>query len=225
MYDAEYRVNTFSHTRDDVWMIMGAGLCGGIVLKWLRDSIFYKQNYDEMTALAENVPAGSEGLFFLPYLTGSRCPDNDAYSQGIFAGLTLNHTQAHMIRSGMEGIVYNLKDAFLIFEQMGLETDSIIASGGGARGDLFLQIEADMFDREIKVTRGNEQSCMGAAIAAAVGTGTYASYREACEWMVQYQDKRVEPVRENVKIYQEEYQMYRDIYLNNREWFHKRENV
>lgn len=225
VYDEKYRVNTFSHTRDDVWMIMGAGLCGGIVLKWLRDSIFYKQNYDEMTALAENVPAGSEGLFFLPYLTGSRCPDNDAYSQGIFAGLTLNHTQAHMIRSGMEGIVYNLKDAFLIFEQMGLETDSIIASGGGARGDLFLQIEADMFDREIKVTRGNEQSCMGAAIAAAVGTGTYVSYREACEWMVQYQDKRVEPVRENVKIYQEEYQMYRDIYLNNREWFHKRENV
>lgn len=224
VYDALYRVNTFSHTRDHVWMIMGAGLCGGIVLKWLRDSIFHKQNYDEMTAQAATISAGSEGLFFLPYLTGSRCPDNDAHAQGIFAGLTLNHTQAHMIRSGMEGIVYNLKDAFVIFEEMGLSTDLIIASGGGARGDLFLQIEADMFDREVKVTKGNEQSCIGAAIAAAVGTGMYASYQEACEHMISYQNKIVEPIQENVKIYQEEYQMYREIYENNRVWFHRKEN-
>ena len=93
-----------------------------------------------------------------------------------------------------------------------------------ARGDLFLQIEADMFDREVKVTKGNEQSCMGAAMAAAVGIGMYASYQEACEHMISYQDKIVKPIQENVKIYQESYQMYREIYANNKAWFHRKEN-
>lgn len=219
--DSQYRINIFSHLVPERWMLMGAALSGGVILKWLKNQIFGYGNYDSMTAEAASVPAGSEGLFLLPYLDGARCPVNDSQASGIWAGLTLKHTRAHMIRSAMEGIVYSMKVPFQIFEELGLRTERVIASGGGARGELFLQIEADMFDREIRKTAENEQSCLGAAITAAVGTGCYGSFEEACGRMVRYEDSVTVPRKENVKIYEEGYQRYLELYPNNREWFHK----
>lgn len=217
--DGLYRTNTFCHVKEDLWNIQGSNLSGGVSLKWLMKNILHKQSYDEMTALAEKIPAGSEGLFFLPYLSGERTPYHDPLARGIFLGLSLKHEEGHMIRSVMEGIIYSLKNSLEIFQDMGITYGKIIASGGGARSQLFLQMQADIFDDAVYTTEGEEQACVGAAITAAVGAGYYSSYEEACERMVTYKDGITEPCRENQKIYEKGYQIYKELYIHNKEIF------
>lgn len=219
LFDREYRTNTFCHVKEDLWTIMGANLSGGVALKWLKNNILGISEYDQMTDLAETVPAGSEDLLFLPYLNGERTPYNDPNAKAIFLGLTLKHSKAHMIRSAMEGVVFALKNSIEIFNDLGIKFEKIIASGGGARDRLFLQIQADMFDKEIYTNVGNEQACIGAAITAAVGVGAYSSYEEACENVVKFNTHVVKPIRENVKVYEERFEKYRQIYLKNRDLF------
>ena len=211
LYDKLYRTNTFCHVREDRWMLMGANLSGGVALKWLMKNILDMQSFDEMTALAETVPAGSRGILFLPY--------NDPDAKGIYHGLTLSHTKADLIRSTMEGIIFGLKNSLEIFQDMGVEFQRILASGGGARGRLFRQIQADMFGKEIYTSLIQEQACMGAAITAAVGTGGYASFEEACGRIVRLSSDVVVPDPENQKVYEERYQIYKELYPRNKELF------
>ncbi|MGI6070698.1 MAG: xylulokinase [Blautia sp.] len=221
LLDKESRINVFSHTRKGHWMLMGANLSGGLALKWLRDHIFSQTNYQKMNLLGEQVPPGSDGLLFWPYLNGTRCPANDADTQAAFVGLTLKHDYRHMIRSVMEGIVFSMFEAASIFHDMGLSSDMLIASGGGAKGKLFREIEADVFNLPVRTNECEEQSCLGAAIAAAVGTGEYDSYEEACGKMVRYSQQWQYPNLENHKRYQEIFAVYHDFYKCNREIYHR----
>lgn len=218
--DTAYRTNTFCHVKEDLWMLMSCGLCGGAAMKWIGQSVFHNLSFQDMNLMAEQVPVGSDGLIFLPHLNGSRSPDNDPRARGMFMGLKLNHTGAHFIRSIMEGIVFSLKDSMNLLEEItGSTSDRIIASGGGARGDLFLQMEADIFDKPVYTTKDAEQSCIGAAITAAVGTGYFKNYEEACEKVVRFSDRPVEPVKEHVKIYEELFPIYHRLYRQNKELF------
>lgn len=219
VYDKLFRTNTFCHVNERLWMMMGANVTGGLCLKWLKNQMVYQDSFDAMNAIADTVPAGSDGLIFLPYLSGGRCPHNDPNAKGMFFGLTLGHTQAHLIRSTMEGIIFSLMDCYQIFRKCGMEPSRMIASGGGARGNLFLQIQADMYDREIYTNLGKEQSCIGAAIAAAVCTGEYASYQQACEKIVKYSDKVTVPDPENHKVYMELFAKYTELYSHNKDLF------
>lgn len=220
LYDEEYRTNTFCHVKKDLWMLMGAHLSGGVAMKWLMNQILYMDTFDEMTALASKAPAGSEGLLFLPYLSGERTPYNDPDAKGIYFGMTLRHGREHMIRSTMEGIVFGLRTSIEIFKGLGIEYSKIIASGGGARGQLFLEMQADIFDCDIYTNVGNEQAGIGAAITAAVACGEYADYEEACARLVRMKDTVVTPNRENQKYYEEQFAVYRELYGHNKDLFH-----
>lgn len=219
LYDSKFRTNTFCHVPPESWLLMGANLSGGIALKWLMNQILEMKNYDAMTRLAETVSAGSEGLLFLPYLSGERTPYNDPAAKGIYFGMTLKHTRAHLIRSTMEGIVFGLRTSLDIFKEQGLACRKTIASGGGARSSLFLQMQADILDCEIFTNKEQEQACMGAAITAAAACGEYADYQEACEKTVRLKDKTVLPNRENQKYYEEAFGLYQELYPHNRELF------
>ena len=220
VYDKEFRTNTFCHVKKDLWMLMGAHLSGGVAMKWLMNQILDMGSFDEMTALASTVPAGSEGMVFLPYLSGERTPYNDPDAKGIYFGMTLKHTRAHMIRSTMEGIVFGLRSSIEIFKGLGIEYHKIIASGGGARGRLFLQMQADIFDCDIYTNQGSEQAGIGAAITAAVACGEYKDYEEACAKLVHMKDEAVSPIRENQKHYEEQFAVYRELYRHNQDLFH-----
>lgn len=219
--DRFYRLNTFCHVPENRWITMGAGLNGGIVLKWLRKEIFREvSDYDTMSELASKVPAGADGLVFLPFLCGERSPYMDAKAKGIFFGLGLIHTREHMIRACMESVVYSFLDCMRVFEQLGIPMeDRIIASGGGARSALWLQMQADILQKEIYTTRGREEACIGAAIAAGVGCGIYGSLEEGCQVVVKMDDKVYEPDRSNYEVYMENFELYRKIYRNNKELF------
>lgn len=220
-HDKAYRTNTFCHVKEDLWMLMSVNLSGGAAMKWLGDMVFQGLSFAEMNEMAATVSVGSDGLIFLPYLTGGRSPDNDPRARGMFMGLNLSHTKAHFVRSTMEGVVYSLKNSFETLESIVHKTpDRVIASGGGARGQLFLQMEADAFNRPIYTTVEAEQSCVGAAITAGVGVGYYASYGEACDAVVRFHDTVIEPIAENVRRYEEYFAIYKELYGRNREVFH-----
>lgn len=116
-----------------------------------------------MSELAQEAPAGSEGVIFLPYLAGERTPHMDPDACGMFYGLRLAHTKAHMARAVMEGVTFALRDCMEILKQMGITGKRVISSGGGASSPVWLQIQADIFDREICVCDVAEQACLARA--------------------------------------------------------------
>lgn len=219
IYDPQLRTNTWCHANEHLWSIMGAHLSGGVALKWLKNNILEMGTFDEMNEYAAKIPAGSEGLLFLPYLNGERTPHNDPDAKAVYLGMTLKHTKAHMIRSTMEGIVYSMKESMSILESLGIKADRIIASGGGAKSPLFRQIQADMYNCPIYTNREKEQASLGAAITAAVGCGYFKGYEEACESMVRLNDEITEPNPEHVKIYDEEFLRFKEIYRANKKIF------
>lgn len=219
--DPLYRTNTFCCVKDDVWMLMAVGMCGGSAMKWMQ-SILQVEDFETLNRMAQSVPPGSDGVVFLPYLSGSRCPENDPRSRGIYLGLTLGHGREHLVRSTMEGVVYSLKRDFELLQELtGQDSERIIASGGGARGALFRQMQADIFERPIYVTDSAEQSCLGAAVTAAVGVGEFGSFEEACRGTVRIRPEAVYPVEENLRRYRDGYAVYRELYDRNKELFWK----
>ena len=198
---------------------MGANLSGGVALKWLRDKVLQEESYDRMTALAAEVPAGSRGLFFLPYLGGERTPWNDPKAKGVYVGLNLTHGRRELIRSTMEGIVMNQRLSMELFQTMGIPVNRIVASGGGARSPLFRKIMASMFEREVVTVSVQEQACMGAAVTAAVCSGFYQNYEEAVGAMVHWASEVTEPDREDAKRYRDAYEVFKEIYPANRALF------
>lgn len=219
LYDPKLRTNTWCHGSEKLWSIMGAHLSGGVALKWLKNNILEYGSFDEMTEIAATVPAGSERLMFLPYLNGERTPHNDPDAKAVYLGMTLRHNKAHLIRSTMEGIVYSMKESYAIFQSLGIKADRIIAAGGGAKSALFRQIQADMYDCPIYTNQGKEQASIGAAMTAAVGSGYFKNYEEACESMVRLNAEVTEPNPENVKIYNEEFLRFKEIYFANKKLF------
>lgn len=216
VYDRKFRTNTFCHIDQRQWLLMGANLSGGVSLKWLKNQILYMESYDAMTDLAGQSAPGSNGLFFLPYLSGERTPWNDPDARGIYFGLSLKHNRADMIRAAMEGIIYAQRCSLEIFREMGLSFDRVIASGGGASSRVFLRIIADQFGCEVTTSQVQEQGCVGAAMIAGVGTGVFSDYKEACEKMVRFSNEITEPDGDNQKLYTEGFETFEALYPANR---------
>lgn len=154
---------------------------------------------------------GSEGLFFLPYLIGERCPHPDPDAKGAFVGLTLRHTRRHILRSVFEGVIFSLRDVTELITEMGLPLTQIRTSGGGALSDLWRQIHADVFNKEVITVSGSaEGGAYGAALVAAAGVGIWDSVEEATQ--VVTAETRSDPIRENAEVYDKMFPIYQDLY-------------
>lgn len=158
----------------DRWVVGGPVNNGGIVFRWVRDQLFAPEkitaeqldvdSYEILTQIAANIPAGSDGLLFHPYLGGERAPIWNANARGSFFGLTRQHTRAHMVRSALEGIVYNLYLVMLTIENITGTPKSIQATGGFARSELWRQMLADVFEQDVNIPKSFESSALGAAV-------------------------------------------------------------
>ena len=190
-------------------------------MHWLRQSILDGMPYAEMDRLAEGVTRGSDGLIFLPHLAGERTPHMDPRARGLFCGLTLSHGRAQLIRAVMEGVVFGLRDCLDIYRELGQTGRRVIASGGGARSPLWLQMQSDVFNTEVHTSRMLEQAGVGAAIAAGVGAGVYRSYEQACQTVIRWNDAPCLPVPDGVRHYEAVYQVYRSLYPANRDAMHR----
>lgn len=219
--DPSLRVHTFCHAVPNKWHVMGVMLSAGGSLRWYRDALAQGEKdiaaqmgtdpYDLITRQAETVAPGCEGLLFLPYLTGERTPHPDPNARGAFIGLTLRHGKAHLARAVMEGVSFGLRDSLEILKSMNVSIGNVRASGGGARSDVWRQIQADVFGFPLSTIGIDEGPALGVALLAGVGAGIYNSVEEACSTVVKVSGS-TPVVPENAALYEKQYQIYRDLY-------------
>ncbi|NLL37360.1 MAG: xylulokinase [Fretibacterium sp.] len=221
-YDPGLSAHTFNYLTRDLWYFLGATLSAGLSLRWLRGQLFGSLSYKELDALAHAVPPGSEGLIFLPYLLGERTPHMDPEAKGLYFGLSMKHGRGHLIRSTMEGVAYSLKESFVLLDSLGIPVMEVIASGGGARSPLWLQIQADILNHELRLSTASEQASLGAAINASVGAGLFKSYREACSQLVSISPTRYHPIPDQVARYEEGFETYKALYARNKDLMRSR---
>lgn len=219
--DPRERLHTFNHAVPGAWYLMGCILSAGGSLAWYRNQFAEAERrqakrekvdvYDILMAQAAKAPLGSEGLFFLPYLTGERSPHKDPYARGAFVGLSVRSTREHIVRSIVEGVSYALRDCLEVVREQGIKLTEIRATGGGARSKFWRQMLADVFQAEIATIATEEGPGFGAAILAAAGVGAFADTREACDQMVKVKS-RTSPNRKSVEAYEERYRHFATLY-------------
>ena len=161
---------------DDKYCLLSWTPTAGMALKWFRNALCENFSFRELDDMAMSVPAGSDGLTFLPYLCGSTMPKYNPAARGSFTGLTTEHTRAHFVRSVMESVTCMLKSNL---DYLGLDVAEIRAMGGGANSPLWCQMKADMTGKRLVTLKNKETACLGSAILAGVGTGIFSSVEEA----------------------------------------------
>lgn len=194
--------------------LMGATGNSGSSLKWFCQEILHDTDYAAIDAAASEVPPGSNGLLFLPYLSGERCPLLNPNIGGVFWGLTHQTDRARMARAVMEGVAFSLKDCLDVCAvSSGFSPESLVALGGGASSDLWLRIQSDIYGKALVLTQSKEQAVLGAAITAGVGIGAYRDFQEGCDKCVSY-GRVIEPNMQNHAVYQEYFAVFKDIYTS-----------
>jgi len=179
--DPQGRLHTFCHSAPGVWHVMGVTNGAGLSFRYLRDTFFAGRPYEELTALAEQVAPGSDGLLWAPYLFGERTPHLDPNARAAFVGITASTTAAHFVRAVLEGVAFSLKDTFTLFKELGIPVEKIRLGGGGARGPLWRQIQADVYGHAVELLEAEEGGAFGAALLAGTGVGAWPSVEAACE--------------------------------------------
>jgi xylulokinase len=206
-------------------------LAAGGSLQWLRNSIFaeaVKQArsakrdpgsvYAAMIREAGTAAPGCDGLFFLPYLTGERCPHPDPDARGGWIGLTVRHDRAAMIRAVLEGVTYGMRDQVELMRSRGVKVTEVRAGGGGAASAWWRQLQADMFQAKVVTINTQEGAAYGVALLAATATGEFKSVEEACKAAISITDTR-NPVRKTATLYDRRYAVYTGLYRDLRARF------
>jgi xylulokinase len=219
-YDPAGRVHTFCHAVKGAWHVMGVTQGAGLSLQWFRTQLMPGMDYDALTAEAATAPAGSQGLYWLPYLMGERTPHLDASARGGWIGLTAKHKRADLIRSLLEGVSYSQKDCLDIIEQIGVSLDSVRLSGGGAGSSFWRQMLADVFAKRVVTLQTQEGSAYGAALLALVGTGAYASVPEVSKAAIREVDS-VCPQPDAVRTYAAGHAVYQSLYPALHAFYHR----
>ncbi|NMB96906.1 MAG: gluconokinase [Clostridiaceae bacterium] len=205
----------------DTWVAGGAINNGGIVLKWLRDQhksayemeareAGLKNVYQLFDLYANEINPGSDGLIFLPFLTGERSPNWNASTKGTIHGLQLIHSGKHLVRAAMEAVIYRMFSVYEILTAFSDNVKQVIANGGYTNSEIWLQIQADVFNREIAVAGINEASAFGAAYVAMAAIGAIGSLKHPLPAMKP--QKSIKPISENSEKYKKAYKDFKKLY-------------
>ena len=174
------RLHTFCHAAPGRWHVMGVTNGAGLSLRYFRDTFAPDLSYDALSDLAANTPAGSDGLLWAPYLFGERTPHLDPDARAAFVGITASHTRGHFVRAVLEGVAFSLRDTLTLFHELNIPIRGIRLGGGGARGPLWRQIQADVYGHPVELLEAEEGGAFGAALLAGTGIGAWPSVEAAC---------------------------------------------
>jgi xylulokinase len=220
--DPTMLVECHPHADPDAWLLENPGFVSGGNLRWWRDHFAPLERqaeadgagdaYDLLASDAAPIPAGSDGLVFLPCMQGAMAPEWNGAARGVFYGLTLAHTRAHMTRAVLEGSAFALRDILEAMVNAGLDVRRLTIVGGGAKGALWRQIKADVTGYPIRVPTSVETTATGAAILAAVAAGLFPSVAEATSAFVAYEPEEHVPDPEAKDRYDHAYRLYREVY-------------
>ena len=212
LIEPEGRLHAFCHAVPGMWHLMGVMLSAAGSLQWFRDTLAPGIDFDELANEAESIPAGSEGLQFLPYLSGERTPHADPLARGAFIGLTLRHGRAHMTRAVLEGVAFGLRDIFQLIRDAGLgEIRQVRASGGGANSPLWRSIMSSVLGAELTTVNTSEAGAYGAALLAGVGAQAWTDVTAACTTCIHLTGS-TPPDPAQAEAYERSYSVYRGLY-------------
>lgn len=211
-YDPELRLHLFCHVLPERWHLEAATLSAGLSLKWLRDNLFAGESYQSMADQAARALAGAEGLIFLPHLVGERTPHMDPQARAGWVGLTVRHQRRHLIRAVMEGVVFSLRQGLDLIIALGIPVERIIASGGATAHPLWLQLQADIFNRPVYQNNVQEAAATGAALLAGLGVKVFSNARTAAKFVLKRPQLRYDPDPRRAEIYNQTYEIYRGLY-------------
>ncbi len=203
------RLHTFCHAAPGRWHVMGVTNGAGLSLRYFRDTFAPGSSYEELSALAGEAPAGSNGLMWAPYLFGERTPHLDPEARAAFVGITASHTRGHFIRAILEGVAFSLLDTLTLFRELGVPVKAIRLGGGGARGPLWRQIQADVYGQPVELLEAEEGGAFGAALLAGAGIGVWESVEAACAATVRVAET-IAP--KHASVMDEAYRKYRRVY-------------
>jgi xylulokinase len=203
------RLHTFCHAAPGRWHVMGVTNGAGLSLRYFRDTFAPDLTYDALSDLAAQTPAGSDGLLWAPYLFGERTPHLDPEARAAFVGITASHTRGHFVRAVLEGVAFSLRDTLTLFAELGIPVRAIRLGGGGARGPLWRQIQADVYGHPVELLEAEEGGAFGAALLAGTGIEAWPSVEAACEATIRVAQSI--PPQETVAM-DAAYRRYRKIY-------------
>jgi xylulokinase len=213
--DREGRIHTFCHAVPGRWHVMGVTQAAGLSLRWLRDRFGAADEgdaaYARLAAEAAIVPAGADGVLWVPYLMGERTPHCDPNVRAALLGLAAEHTRGHVVRAIMEGVAFSLRDSFAIFSELQLPITNVRLGGGGARSGLWRQIQADTYGMPVDTLAAEEGAAYGAALLAGVGAGIWSSVDAACDAVVRSAG-RTEPDKSASSVMDRHYAAFRRVY-------------
>jgi xylulokinase len=201
------------HLVPGLFMPNGCMACSGAVLNWIVRELggdLGDEPYAKLDRLAADLPPGAEGLLLLPYFLGEKTPLHDPYARGTLVGLGLHHNIGHVWRAALEAVAFGFRHHVEVFEELGLSVRRVVASDGGARSRVWMQIAADVIGHPIELLEGHPGSCLGAAYVAGVGTGTFAGWDEIARYV--RPAGVVEPDPANADRYARQYALYRELY-------------
>lgn len=221
VYDPEGRLHSFCHAVPGKWHLMGVTLSAAGAQKWYYDTFGPSRDienkrpdlkkYKLLDAQAEQVAPGSDGLLFLPYLSGERTPHADAFARGVFFGMSYIHNQDHFVRSIMEGVAFSQLDCLNLMKGLGIDSEHIVLIGGGSRSRIWKEIICDVFQTQIVTLKNEEGPAFGAALLAGVGCGLYNSVEQAVEKAVKKSSELL-PDKGKSSVYGKTYEIYKSIY-------------
>jgi len=225
--DPDKKLMCWAHAVPGIWQNLGVMQTSGATLRWFRNNIDVNKihpgenqasGYKEYNRRANEVPPGSKGMIFLPYLEGERTPHWNSQARGIFFGISTNHEKRHFIRAIMEGVGFSLKDSIDLIEDLGTEITKIRVTGGGYRSKVWRQIVADITEKEIQYSNVQEGSAFGVAVLSGVGTGIYSGFKEAIEQTTSIEAK-TRPREDNFGVYRKLHEIYQKLYEQNKELY------
>jgi len=215
------RAHTFCHAVPGKWHVMGVILAAGGSFRWFRDALGAEEireakkrkvdPYEVLCEEAAQAPAGCEGLFFLPYLTGERTPHADPHARACWVGITPRTGKPELIRSLLEGATYAMRDSLEIIREMGIPVKQIRVSGGGARSGFWRQLQADIYGHSVVTINASEGPAFGVALLAGVGAGVWKSVEEACKATINV-TSTTRSSRKRAALYDRRYHLFRSLY-------------
>lgn len=210
------KVHYFNHGEESAFYTMGVTLAAGYSLTWFKETFAPDVSFEELLEKAAESPAGAKGLLFTPYIVGERTPHADADIRGSFIGAHSGHTIGDFTRAVIEGITFSLNETVEVFRNNGKKIDKVISIGGGAKSELWLQLQADIFNAEVVKLKSEQGPGMGAAMLAAFGLGWFPSLK-ACAGQFVEESAYFKPDREKAETYKELFKLYQTVYHQTKE--------
>ncbi len=222
-YKSDPRLILSFHVVPDCWLFQGGTTGGGGTMRWLEQEFadyerlmakeLGKSSMIQLNEIAEKVPAGSDGLVFLPYMSGERTPIWNPKAKGVYYGLDFSKTKGHFVRATMEGVAFSVRHNLEVAEMVGAGVEVLRSMGGSANSLLWTQIKSDITGKPIIVPNSDTATTLGAAILAGVGVGLYKDFREAVDTTVVIKRKH-QPNSAVKEVYDRNYEIYLELYEN-----------